>query len=129
MGTIVTLELSEKTYRRAQRLAQLTRREVSDVLADALDLSLAPFDSSAGNQPPLTELSDPDVLALADSMMDDAAERRLSTLLDKQQAEQLTDADRAELAQLMQVYQQGLLLKAEGLAEAVRRKLRPPLEP
>lgn len=128
MGTTVILELPEKTYRRAQRLAQLTRRDVTDVLTDALDLSLPPFDTSPGSQAPLSELPDEAVLALADSMMEPTADKRLSTLLDRQQAGRLSEADRSELAQLMQVYQEGLLRKAEGMAEAVHRGLRPPIE-
>lgn len=128
MGTTVILELPEKTYRRAQRLAQLTQRDVSDVLAEALDLSLPPFDTSIGSQPPLNELSDDAVLALANSMMERTEDQRLSVLLDRQQTGQLNEAERNELAHLLLVYQEGLLLKAEGLAEAVRRGLRPPLE-
>ncbi len=127
MDTTVTLELPEKTYRRAQRLAQLTQREVADVLTDALDLSLPAFDTAQADLPPMGELSDAAVLALAESVMDATDDTRLSELLDKHQANALTEAERRELAQLMQVYQEGLLRKAEGLAEAVRRGLRPPL--
>jgi hypothetical protein len=129
MGTTVTLELPERTYRRAQRLAQLTQRDVTDVLADALDLSLPPFDAPIRGRPQVSQLSDEAVLALAESVMESSADKRLSLLQDRQQAEELTETERAELAQLMQVYQEGLILKAEGLAEAVRRGLRPPLEP
>jgi hypothetical protein len=75
----------------------------------------------------MRELTDEAVLALADSTMNPADDKRLDELLDKQQADQLSEAERVELARLMQVYQEGLLLKAEGLAEAVRRGLRPPL--
>lgn len=127
MDTTVTLELPEKTYRRAQRLAQLTQREVADVLTDALDLSLPAFDTAQAGLPPVGELSDAAVLALAESVMDAADDTQLGELLDKQQANALTEAEHRELAQLMQVYQEGLLRKAEGLAEAVRRGLRPPL--
>jgi len=53
--------------------------------------------------------------------VDDA---RLSMLLDHQQAGTLTSEERAELAALMQLYQVGLLRKAQALREAVRRGLR-----
>jgi hypothetical protein len=129
MGTTVILELPEKTFRRAQRLAQLTEREVTEVLADALDLSLPAFDLTQTDEASVRDLPDTAVLALADSTMDPADDLRLSELLDKQQSGQLIDLERVELARLMQVYQEGLLLKAEGLAEAVHRGLRPPLAP
>ncbi len=51
-----------------------------------------------------------------------------STFLNKQQAGQLTEDERTELMAPMQVYQQGLLRKAQALSEAVRRGLREPLE-
>lgn len=127
MGTTIVLELPEKTYRRAQRLAELTEREVTEVLADALTLSLPAFDSAQKSIEPVSELSDAAVLELANSTMDPSDDLRLSELLDRQQAELMTEPEHVELARLMQVYQEGLLLKAEGLAEAVRRGLRPPL--
>jgi hypothetical protein len=58
-----------------------------------------------------------------------AQDRRLSALLQKQQAQALSDPERAELLALMQVYQEGLLRKAQALREAVRRGLRMPLKP
>jgi hypothetical protein len=48
-------------------------------------------------------------------------------LLDKQQAEQLTEAERPEVLALMHLSGEGPLLKAQALREAVRRGLREPL--
>ena len=59
--------------------------------------------------------------------MEPSDDLRLSELLYRQQAELLSEPEHVELARLMEVYQEGLLLKAEGLAEAVRRGLRLPL--
>jgi hypothetical protein len=56
-------------------------------------------------------------------------DRRLGELLDRQQAGLLPGAEPAELAALLQVYQRGLLRKAQALREAVRRGLRAPLQP
>ena len=41
----------------------------------------------------------------------------------------LSDTERPELLALMQVYQEGLLRKAQALNESVKRGLRKPLEP
>ncbi|MBI3951497.1 MAG: hypothetical protein HY314_13685 [Acidobacteria bacterium] len=129
MSTRVTVTLSDESYRRAERLARLTGREVADVLADTIDLSLTPLSPPSEEIKPVSELSDQEVLALADLQMDPVQDRRLSTLLDRQQAALLTEAERPELLALMQIYQESLLRKAQALHEAVRRRLREPLEP
>lgn len=129
MNTQVIVELPEKTYQRAERLAQLTSREVAEVLAEALELSLPAFDDPQLFVPPVADLSDKDVVALTELQMQPQADSKLSFLLRKQQASQLTSLERKELAQLMQIYQEGLLRKAQALAEAVKRGLIPPLSP
>lgn len=121
----VTVTLPEETYRRAKRLAQLTHREVADVLADALSLSLPSL--AEGRAFSIQEIADEQVLALTRLQLTSEEDARLSTLLDGQQADELADEERAELNRLMQVYQEGLLLKSEALAEAVSRGLIPPL--
>ncbi len=121
----ITVNLTEETYRRAKCLAQLTRREVADVLADTLSLSLPSL--AEGKTPALSEMSDAQVVALAELQLSTEDDERLSALLDRQQAGTLTDEEHPELNRLMQVYQEGLLLKSEALAEAVSRGLIPPL--
>ena len=121
----VVVNLPEETYRRAKRLAQLTRREVGEVLADTLALSLPAL--AEGKAASVQEMSDERVLALAELRLSDEDDERLSDLLDRQQAGKLTAADRTELVLLIQSYEEGLLLKSEALAEAVARKLIPPL--
>jgi hypothetical protein len=75
----------------------------------------------------VTSLSDEDVLKLTELQMSPEEDHRLSRLLDRQQKGKLTAAERAELFTLMQVYQDGLLRKAQALSEAVRRGLIEPL--
>lgn len=127
MNTQITISLPEETYRRAQKLAQLTRRDIAAVMADTLSLSLPEFDMSTVKETAVADLSDEEVLTLANLEMDIADDKKLSRLLDKQQAGTLTEIERAELLKLMQLYQLSLLRKAEGLAEAVQRGLHPPL--
>lgn len=123
----VTVTLPDDTYRRAEYLARLTGRDIADVLAEMIDQSLHPLGKQRLAADPVAELSDADVQAAADAQMDPAQERRLSELLAKQQAGQLASDERPDLLALMQVYQDGLLRKAQALNEAVRRGLRPPL--
>lgn len=128
MTTQITLTLPDETYRRAVHLARLTGRDIADVLADTLDISLQPLGAELSTGKPIAELSDSEILAAADSQMEPAQDRRFSELLDKQQAGKLANDERPELLTLMQVYQEGLLRKAQALNEAVQRGLRKPLE-
>ena len=88
--------------------------------------------SGTGDLPmerPVSTLSDAEVAQLSNLQLPPAMDRRLSELLDRQQAGTLDDPSRTELVGLMEVYQANLLRKAEALAEAVRRGLRPALGP
>jgi hypothetical protein len=76
---------------------------------------------------PVEELSDSEVLDVAELRMDEAQGKRLGILLDRQQAGELSEYERSELASLTQVYYESLVRKAQGMAEAVRRGLMEPL--
>ncbi len=76
---------------------------------------------SGAEMRPVAEMSDEEVLRLADLRLTPTQDRSLSRLLDRQQAGILSEQERSELVALMQVYQTNLLRKAEALAEAVRR--------
>jgi hypothetical protein len=121
----VTVTLPDEVYQRVQRLAQLTQREVADVLTDTISISLPDLQLHADALAPVTTLSDAAVLAAADLQLAPADDARLSILLHAQQAGHLDEPERQELAALMQRYNEGLLRKAHALAEAVRRGLRP----
>lgn len=129
MSTQILVTLPDETYRRADHLARLTGRAMPDFLADTIALSLPPLSPSSEAPRPMSVLTDEEVLALTTLQMKPAQDRRLSLLLDKQQAGSLREVERSELFTLMQVYQEGLLRKAQALHEAIRRGLREPLEP
>jgi hypothetical protein len=125
----VTLNLPDDVVHQAELWARTIGRPVNDIIADAVERSLRQLGSPpAGGRPP-ESWSDEEVLAAADATMSVEEDERLSELLDHQQAGSLTEAERVELAALMQVYASGTLRKAFGLREAVRRGLREPLEP
>lgn len=127
MAVEVTLQLSEQLVEHAKRFGEVTHREVGQVLADTLELMWATIGSVPEHAAPVSSLSDEDVLALADTKMDPAQNTRLGELQARGKEHGLTDAERAELLALLQIYQVGQLRKSEGLAEAVRRGLRAPL--
>ena len=127
MSTQVAITIPEQVYKKARRLAQLTHCKVGDLLAEAIALSLAPVTTSSEVSPPVTELSDKEVLALTKLELPATQDRRLSRLLLGQQAGKLTREEVAELISMMLVYQEGILRKAQALREAVRRGLIEPL--
>jgi hypothetical protein len=127
MSRQVTVELPEAVLRKAENLATLSDRHIGDVLADALQVALGPVDLRESVEPPVRTLSDERVLSLAASWLGPREQERLSYLLDAQQRGPLDETQRAELNALMRRYEQGLLRKADALAEAVRRGLREPL--
>jgi hypothetical protein len=129
MSTRITITLPDDVYRRAESLAQVTSRGVADVLADTLALWLSASDLPATPGMAVASLSDQELLAVTELALPSDQDRRFSELLDMQQSRRLQPAERAELLAFMQIYQQGLLLKARALHEAVQRGLRPPLEP
>jgi hypothetical protein len=129
MATRIVVTLQDEVYRRVERLAQLTSRDVADLLADTITLSLPSLDASTEPVPAVTALPDEAILALTELQLSPAHDRRLSTLLQQQQTQELSAPERAELFALMQRYQEGLLRKAQALREAVQRGLRAPLEP
>ena len=114
MSTQVAVTLPDEVYQRAERLAQLTSRDVADVLADTIALSLPLLSPQADVLKPVTGLSDEEILALSTLEMEPAQDQRLSLLLDRQQAGELSDTERTELLALMQLYQEGLLRKTQG---------------
>jgi hypothetical protein len=128
MSRQVTLELPDEVLDRAERLAVLTHRDVKQLLAEAVSAMLPPFDAAADARP-IAELSDTELIRLAERRLSLRQERRLSQLLDRQQGEALTGPERAELLRLIQLYEVQWLRQAEALAEAVRRGLREPLAP
>lgn len=132
MSTQISLTLPDEVYRRAEHLAKLVSRDVTDVLFEAISLSLTPVgivsDVTRDSLPDVAGLSDEEVMALTQLQMEPEQDLSLSELLDKQQAGILTEAERPQLWGLMQVYQEKLLLKAQALREAVERGLQEPLE-
>jgi hypothetical protein len=124
MAVEVTLQLPEQLVEHAKRFGEVTHRDVGQVLADTLELMWATIGSVPEQAAPVSSLSDEDVLALADAKMDPAQNARLGELQARGKEHGLTDAERAELLALLQIYQVGQLHKSEGLAEAVRRGLR-----
>ena len=129
MSTQVRITLHDEVYRRAKRLAQMSNRNIEELLAQAIELSLSSVGPATDTYRPVSKLSDAEVLELSQMQMDAKQERRFSRLLNKQQGGKLSNSEGSELLALMQNYQEKLLRKAQALREAVQRGLREPLIP
>lgn len=110
-------------------MGSLIQRDLSETLTDALTIVLTPLYTTPKLEKPVSSLSNEEVLALAKAQMEAVQGQRLSALLEKQREDMLTENERPELLVLMQLYEQFWIRQSEALAEAVRRGLRPPLEP
>ena len=121
MSTQLTLDLPENLVARAQSIALRAGQSVNDLLAESIELSLKPWGTVVEGD--IHQCGDEDVLKACDLELSTEDDRRLTELLQRQQAQTLAVSEQAELASLMQVYQEGLVRKAEALREAVRRGL------
>ena len=128
MNTQFTLDLPVEVAERAAQYAAYAKRDVAEIVTAALASTLPSLDTIRQLRD-TAKLPDHEVLALTKARMKPAADRRLSHLLERQQAGKLDDLQSAELAALMRAYETGLLQQSEALAEAVRRDLLPPLTP
>ncbi len=127
MSTQLTIDLPENLVARARSIAQRAGQSVNDLLAESIELSLKPWGTASDSD--IHQCADHEVLKACDLELSTEDDCRLSELLQRQQAGSLLASEQTELASLMQVYQEGLVRKAEALREAVQRGLRQPVQP
>ncbi|MFO5437849.1 MAG: hypothetical protein ACLBM4_04055 [Dolichospermum sp.] len=127
----ITINLPESLAASVERLGEATAREISDVLLDTLEIVLPTLDnlSEMSINSSIPDISDEEVLELANLKMDVVQNQRLGELQAKGKNTGLTAVERYELLILMSLYQMGQLRKSEGLAEAVKRGIKTPLSP
>ena len=120
MSRQVTIQVSEQVLRQAAQVAAQTHRSVEDVLAAWLE--------SVTTERPVEELSDDEVLALSELRLTDEQDASLSDLLGQNREGMLDVEGQRALDEMMRLYEQGLLRKAQALKVAVQRGLREPLQ-
>ena len=127
----ITINLPESLAASVERLGEATAREISDVLLDTLEIVLPTLDnlSEMSINSNIADISDEEVLELANLKMDVFQNQRLGELQAKGKNTGLTAGERYELLILMSLYQMGQLRKSEGLAEAIKRGIKTPLSP
>jgi len=131
MTVKVTLDLPNSVVEHAQLYSRSTRSTFEDVLSDSLEILWPMLENTSVDKlyEDVSNLSDQEVLELANLKMSFEQNERLGDLQSKGKTEGLTQTEQFELLGLMQIYRLGMLRKSHGLAEAVRRGLRGPLHP
>lgn len=114
----ITLNLSGELYEKAQAWAEQSSRPLAEFLTETIESSLLAFAPSPIS---VERWGDDDLIEMIDIQLAPSADRQLSELLRRQQADQLTGMEAVTLNQLMMEYQHKLLLKSAALREAVRR--------
>ena len=120
MSRQVTIQVSEHVIRQAAQVAAQTHQSVEDVLAAWLE--------SVMTGRPVEELSDDEVLALAELRLTEEQDASLSELLERNREGALDADGQRELDEMMRLYEHGLLRKSQALKVAVQRGLREPLQ-
>ena len=116
MSEVVTLELPDDLVKRARAVAARTNRPFNEVLVEWIN--------RAGAEPSIELLPDDQLLALCDSQLEAAPQKQLSDLLARNRKNQISEAERQRLDELMNIYRRGLLQKAQALRVAVARGLK-----
>lgn len=124
MSVQVIVTLSDEAYARLERYTQMTGQAIDNFISDMLPLTVP--DVPDIDPKSLESLSNEEIMAILETPMPEGD--LLSELLDKQQAGRLTRDERVKLAELMNLYQFGLLKGSYALVEAVRRGLRKRLD-
>jgi hypothetical protein len=115
----ITLNIPDQLAQEARFVAARTQRRVEDVLQEWL--------SHYMSERPVETMTDEAVLKLSNMQMPDYQQQELSDLLELNRENKLTVGDRKRLDELMTIYSQGMIRKAEALKVAVERNLMAPI--
>ncbi len=116
-----TVNLSENAYNRVSSIARMTERTIDEVIEETFENRFEKEVEMLKKSVALS--SDKEVLALANLQMPEKQSNRLSRLLAKNSEENLTDDERNDLDNLMQINRLNDLRKAIGIVEALKRGL------
>ena len=105
MTVAVTLDLPESVIVTAKRLSEVTQQTCEEVLADVLEMMVPILEDTPDSclAPPVSTLTDAEVLLVADAKMDATQNQRLGALQATGKATGLSVAERYELLALLQI--------------------------
>jgi uncharacterized protein YnzC (UPF0291/DUF896 family) len=115
----LTITLPDEFVERIQRLANKANLDVEDVL-NALPILISPA-LDEFDERPIEQLSDDDIILLANSKMNREQDARLQELNALHGERALTSNELGEKAMLFQIYMAGQMRKAQAMVEARKR--------
>lgn len=123
MAALKMYELGQLSSQEAAALAGLPRIEFLHLLRLNQIPPFERVDETGAPIRPVKELSYTEVLRLSRSQMPIWQNRRLQELLDQQREGQFSSGEQEELAELLRLNDNSLVLKSEAMAEVARRGL------
>lgn len=128
----ITLELPDSLYRSVTQIARVTKRPLAEILQESLNHTLPPLDDVDSDEADiLAQLSALDDAALWHEFQSGIVEKEqdlLDTLLDGQNAGNLTSEDQQTLAHLLDQYGRLLVRKSHAMLLLARRGYRVPVQ-
>jgi len=115
----IMVNIPDELETAARNIAIRTHRKVEDVLQERLNQYVS--------ETPVDWLFDGQLIDLMSSQLSDDHQSELSDLLEINRERIMSSTERKRLDELMQIYGQGMVQKAEATKEAVKRGLIPPL--
>ena len=117
----VTINLPDKIFANVSSVASKSHRRIDEVIVEKIEREFAVDAEDLANQ--IAFCSDKEILELAELQMLPKQDSRLSNLLQKQGAQDLTANEQKELWNLMELNRLTTLKKAFALREISRRDL------
>lgn len=116
----VTINLSETVYRQIKRAADVVRRPVDEVVAEAVVAAAPVMDAPASSLrlelAQMAYLNDAALWNAARSTLSTEQRQQLEALHDKQQRTGLTPGEQAQEEALRRLYRETLLVRAQAVA-------------
>lgn len=116
----VTINLSESVYRQIKRAADVVRRPVDEVVAEAVVAAAPIMDISTSSLrmelAQMAYLNDAALWKAARATLSKEQRQQLETLHDKQQRVGLTPGEQAQEEALRKLYRETLLVRAQAVA-------------
>ena len=117
----VTINLPDKIFANVSSVASKSHRRIDEVIVEKIEREFAVDAEDLANQ--IAFCSDKEILELTELQIPPKQDHRLSNLLQKQGAQDLTANEQKELWNLMELNRLTTLKKAFALREISRRDL------
>lgn len=119
MNQQITLTVSDNVWLYAKAVATQKKQRIEEVLSDWLERVSSEID--------VEKFSDSEILALAEMKMSAEQQKILHELLEKNGEGKLSNTEKKELDEMMELYEVAILRKSQALRVAVERGLMKPL--